>query len=99
MCSFGLDCSSDIPLFGWQGCEREVIEAAKGDSEEFKSESIMRLSWALVHSKRPEDVQRGIAMVEGKLCKFCREVSSVLLGSNFFNPDGILEKCKGRGEC
>lgn len=27
----------------------------------------MRLSWGLVHSKRPEDVQRGIAMVEGKL--------------------------------
>lgn len=26
----------------------------------------MRLSWALVHSKRPEDVQRGIAMLEGK---------------------------------
>lgn len=25
----------------------------------------MRLSWALVHSKRPEDVQRGIAMLEG----------------------------------
>jgi fission 1 protein len=26
----------------------------------------MRLSWALVHSKQPEDVQRGIAMLEGK---------------------------------
>lgn len=25
----------------------------------------MRLSWALVHSRRPEDVQRGIAMLEG----------------------------------
>ena len=25
----------------------------------------MRLSWALVHSSRPEDVQRGIAMLEG----------------------------------
>ncbi|OAY40255.1 mitochondrial fission 1 protein A [Manihot esculenta] len=56
-------CDPDIIL----GCEREVIEAAKGDSEEFKSESIMRLSWALVHSKRPEDVQRGIAMVEASL--------------------------------
>lgn len=27
----------------------------------------MRLSWALVHSKRPEDVQRGIAMLEASL--------------------------------
>lgn len=48
-----------------QGCEREVAEAEKGSSDELKSECIMRLSWALVHSKRPEDVQRGIAMLEG----------------------------------
>lgn len=48
-----------------QGCEKEVAEANKGDSDELKSESIMRLSWALVHSKQPEDVQRGIAMLEG----------------------------------
>ncbi|CAN1170490.1 Mitochondrial fission 1 protein A [Linum perenne] len=27
----------------------------------------MRLSWALVHSKQPEDVQRGIAMLETSL--------------------------------
>lgn len=47
----------------WQGCEREVSEA--GDANERKSESIMRLSWALVHSRQPEDVQRGIAMLEG----------------------------------
>ena len=50
-----------------QGCEREVAEAEKGSSDELKSECIMRLSWALVHSKRPEDVQRGIAMLEGIL--------------------------------
>ncbi|XWS59038.1 hypothetical protein CRYUN_Cryun08bG0086400 [Craigia yunnanensis] len=49
------------------GCEREVADAAKGDSEELKSESIMRLSWALVHSRQPEDVQRGIAMLEASL--------------------------------
>lgn len=48
-----------------QGCEREVAEAEKGSSNELKSECIMRLSWALVHSRRPEDVQRGIAMLEG----------------------------------
>ncbi|CAH9102631.1 unnamed protein product [Cuscuta europaea] len=27
----------------------------------------MRLSWSLVHSKRPEDVQRGIAMLEASV--------------------------------
>lgn len=53
-----------IQLF-LQGCEREVAEAEKGSSDELKNECKMRLSWALVHSKRPEDVQRGIAMLEG----------------------------------
>uniref|UniRef100_M1AEE7 Protein kinase n=1 Tax=Solanum tuberosum TaxID=4113 RepID=M1AEE7_SOLTU len=48
------------------GCEREVADANKGASDEGKNESIMRLSWALVHSKQPEDVQRGIAMLEGE---------------------------------
>lgn len=50
-----------------QGCEREVAEAGKGSSDELKNECIMRLSWALVHSRRPEDVQRGIAMLEGEI--------------------------------
>ena len=49
-----------------QGCEREVAEAEKGSSDDLKSECIMRLSWALVHSRRPEDIQRGIAMLEGQ---------------------------------
>ncbi|KAF2308191.1 hypothetical protein GH714_036576 [Hevea brasiliensis] len=56
-------CDHDIIL----GCEREAVEADKGDSDELKSDSIMRLSWALVHSKRSEDVQRGIAMLEASL--------------------------------
>ncbi|XP_047332860.1 mitochondrial fission 1 protein A-like [Impatiens glandulifera] len=56
-------CDSDIVA----GCEREVGEANKGSSDELKSECIMRLSWALVHSRRPEDVQRGIAMLEASL--------------------------------
>ncbi|XP_059462206.1 mitochondrial fission 1 protein A-like [Corylus avellana] len=54
-------CDRDIIV----GCEREVSEA--GDANERKSESIMRLSWALVHSRQPEDVQRGIAMLEASL--------------------------------
>nr|GEX96313.1 mitochondrial fission 1 protein A-like [Tanacetum cinerariifolium] len=49
------------------GCEREVIAAEKDSSDEFKSECRLRLSWALVHSKRPDDVQRGIAMLEAAL--------------------------------
>lgn len=56
-------CDSDIVT----GCEREVAEAGKGSSDELKNQCIMRLSWALVHSKRPEDVQRGIAMLEALL--------------------------------
>lgn len=49
-----------------QGCEREVAGAQNGSSDEFLKECIMRLSWALVHSRFPEDVQRGIAMLEGE---------------------------------
>ncbi|KAL8191738.1 hypothetical protein R6Q57_028469 [Mikania cordata] len=56
-------CSRDIIA----GCEKEVAEAANDASDEAKSESIMRLSWALVHSSQPEDVQRGIAMLEASL--------------------------------
>ncbi|PSR86790.1 Mitochondrial fission 1 protein like [Actinidia chinensis var. chinensis] len=56
-------CDGDVVA----GCEREVAEAEKGSSDEFRSECIMRLSWALVHSRRPEDVQRGIAMLEASL--------------------------------
>ncbi|CAK9205050.1 unnamed protein product [Sphagnum troendelagicum] len=49
-------------------CEVEVNEKTKvsgGDSG--KNESIMRLAWALVHSRHPSDVQRGIAMLEASL--------------------------------
>ncbi|CAL5437992.1 unnamed protein product [Camellia sinensis] len=56
-------CDGDIV----SGCEREVAEAEKGSSVEHKSQCITRLSWALVHSKRPEDMQRGIAMLEASL--------------------------------
>ncbi|KAK4272461.1 hypothetical protein QN277_021018 [Acacia crassicarpa] len=56
-------CNRDVIT----GCEREAADASNGDSEERKSDSIMRLSWALVHSRQPEDVQRGIAMLETSL--------------------------------
>ncbi|KAL8041337.1 hypothetical protein ABFX02_10G158400 [Erythranthe guttata] len=49
------------------GCEREVAEARKDESADRTNESIMRLSWALVHSRLQEDMQRGIAMLEASL--------------------------------
>ncbi|CAL9092172.1 fission 1 [Musa troglodytarum] len=53
-------CDRDIIA----GCEREVAESGNAES---KNESLMRLSWALVHSRHPEDVNRGIAMLEASL--------------------------------
>lgn len=56
-------CDRDVVA----GCEREAADAEKGSSDELLKESILRLSWALVHSRQPEDVQRGIAMLEAAL--------------------------------
>ncbi|CAH8281841.1 unnamed protein product [Eruca vesicaria subsp. sativa] len=56
-------CDNDII----SGCEKELAEAQKGQDEGFKKECIMRLSWALVHSETPADIQRGIAMLEGSV--------------------------------
>ncbi|PHU30569.1 Mitochondrial fission 1 protein B [Capsicum chinense] len=56
-------CSSDIVV----GCEKEVADATTGASDEGKNKSIMRLSWALVHFKQPQDMQRGITMLEASL--------------------------------
>lgn len=56
-------CDRDIIA----GCEKEAAEASKGSSDEQKSESITRFSWALVHSREAADVQRGIAMLEASL--------------------------------
>ncbi|XP_031129007.1 mitochondrial fission 1 protein A-like [Ipomoea triloba] len=53
-----------------RACEREVADAIKDwCDDKVRSESIMRLSWALVHSIKPPDVQRGIAMLEASLTK------------------------------
>ncbi|CAH2072906.1 unnamed protein product [Thlaspi arvense] len=56
-------CDADII----SGCEKELAEAQKGQDEGHKKECIMRLSWALVHSKTPADIQRGIAMLEASV--------------------------------
>ncbi|OEL16825.1 Mitochondrial fission 1 protein A, partial [Dichanthelium oligosanthes] len=50
-------CDRDIIA----GFEREIAEAA---NEGQKNDSLMRLSWALVHSRQPEDVNRGIGMLQ-----------------------------------
>lgn len=53
-------------------CEREALGDGAGLSKDTdNSDSIMRLSWALVHSRRPADVQRGIAMLEAALDTDC----------------------------
>lgn len=54
-----------LPLNYSQGCEKEVLEVGN-DKGELKNECVMRFSWALVHSRRADDVQRGIAMLEGE---------------------------------
>ncbi|KAL9316010.1 hypothetical protein ACSQ67_017011 [Phaseolus vulgaris] len=56
-------CDSDIVA----GCEKEVLEAEKVSSDEYMQDCLLRLSWALVHSKHPQDVHRGIAMLEASL--------------------------------
>ncbi|GLJ16006.1 hypothetical protein SUGI_0265110 [Cryptomeria japonica] len=49
-------------------CEREAAGEGAGLSKDSDmSDTIMRLSWALVHSRRSSDVQRGIAMLEAAL--------------------------------
>ncbi|CAL5417001.1 unnamed protein product [Camellia sinensis] len=76
-----------------KGCEREVSEAANGVSDELKSERIIRLSWALVHSKQPEDMQHGIAMLEAQLCKRpCQKLNNSSLAASLANSGSPLQK-------
>lgn len=49
-----------------QSCELEASGEKAAISGE-NNDSIMRLAWALVHSRNAPDVQRGIAMLEGML--------------------------------
>nr|ACG32445.1 mitochondria fission 1 protein [Zea mays] len=46
------------------GCEGELVNAV---NEEQRNESLMRLSWALVHSRQTDDVNRGISMLQASL--------------------------------
>ncbi|KAM1040968.1 hypothetical protein ACFX13_030933 [Malus domestica] len=40
------------------GIEKEVADAQNGSPDHVFKECLMRLSWALVHSRNPEDVQQ-----------------------------------------
>ncbi|CAL5423468.1 unnamed protein product [Camellia sinensis] len=71
-----------------KGCEREVSEAANGVLDELKSERIIRLSWALVHSKQPEDMQHGIAMLEDP----CQKLNNSSLAASLANSGSPLQK-------
>ncbi|VAI09200.1 unnamed protein product [Triticum turgidum subsp. durum] len=89
-------CDRDIIA----GCETEVAEAA---NEEQKNDSLMRLSWALVHSRQPEDVNRGIGMLEASFGKSnsplqTREKLYLLAVGHYRNGDytrsrELLERC------
>ncbi|XP_066379783.1 mitochondrial fission 1 protein A-like isoform X1 [Miscanthus floridulus] len=46
------------------GIERELADAA---NDEQRNASLMRLSWALVHSRQTDDVNRGISMLQASL--------------------------------
>ncbi|XP_026417726.1 mitochondrial fission 1 protein A-like isoform X2 [Papaver somniferum] len=48
-------------------CERDIAEAGDDAPDEVKNENIIKLSWALVHTRQPEDVQRGIALLDASL--------------------------------
>ncbi|KAI3906497.1 hypothetical protein MKW98_009405 [Papaver atlanticum] len=50
-------------------CERDIAEAGDDAPDEVKNENIIKLSWALVHTRQPEDVQQGIALLEAPLRK------------------------------
>ncbi|PKA67008.1 hypothetical protein AXF42_Ash004499 [Apostasia shenzhenica] len=51
-----------MDLVSYDSCEKEVAEAGAAEN---RNDCLMRLSWALVHSKKSDDVLRGIAMLEG----------------------------------
>lgn len=55
-----------------QGCERELADAS---TEGQRNDSLMRLSWALVHSRQTDDVNRGISMLEGSYLVFCAQLA------------------------
>nr|XP_043636933.1 mitochondrial fission 1 protein A-like [Erigeron canadensis] len=62
--SFSL-CNSTLIHF----CRRDyaLVENRLDSSyDDIRNECLLRLSWALAHSRRPEDVQHGIRMLEGE---------------------------------
>ncbi|MCL7050160.1 hypothetical protein MKW94_013282 [Papaver nudicaule] len=50
-------------------CERDIDEAGDDTPDEVKNENIIKLSWALVHTRQSKDVERGIALLEALIEK------------------------------
>ncbi|CAN4109209.1 unnamed protein product [Withania somnifera] len=91
-------CSPDIIV----GCEREVADATKGASDEGKNESIMRFSWALVHSKQPKDVQQGITMLEASFASsspFHQREKLYLLAVGYYRTGEYSRSRELTGQC
>ncbi|KAL8129374.1 hypothetical protein V2J09_018529 [Rumex salicifolius] len=74
------------------GCEREVAEASKGSSDDAKAKCLMRLSWTLVHSRQPEDVQRGIAMLQSSNgnCPLQMREKLYLLAVGYYRSENFI---------
>ena len=47
-----------------QACERDVLDAGQ---QAALRENLIKLAWALVHSRRQPDVRRGLAILQGGL--------------------------------
>ncbi|MCL7040950.1 hypothetical protein MKW94_007529 [Papaver nudicaule] len=59
-------------------CERDIAEVGDDAPDEVKNENIIKLSWALVHTRQLEEVQRGIAMLKAPLEKLEKDGLSQL---------------------
>ncbi|KAL2582838.1 hypothetical protein AAZV13_14G032200 [Glycine max] len=85
-------CDSDVVA----GCEREVLEAEKQSSQEYMQDCLLRLSWALVHSKHPQDVHPSLPATEDPLQQ--REKLYLLAVGYYRNADysrsrDLVDRC------
>ncbi|XP_024540050.1 mitochondrial fission 1 protein A [Selaginella moellendorffii] len=79
-------------------CESEVAKEGAGITpEKDRNESLMRLAWALVHSREPSNVLRGIAMLEAAFDKKAgplqtREILYLLAVGHYRNGDYVKSR-------
>ncbi|CAL4995744.1 unnamed protein product [Urochloa decumbens] len=89
-------------------CGRDIIAEFEGEvagaaTEEQRNDSLMGLSWALVHSRQTDDVNRGIGMIEVSLDNYnsplqTREKLYLLAVGHYRNGDysksrQLVERC------